>query len=115
MDRDFVIPVVPGNENMLIELSSEFLQVTPVIHGLLKFSDEARGQGVDSDSSMAGGNDEKEMIFRGRGKRGLIDGDLKIDEAAVPGSFSSTVLLMKSSSGRKRYHNTARTAAPTAR
>jgi hypothetical protein len=41
MDRYFIVPIILGDENMLIELSAKGFFIPAVIDALLKFSDES--------------------------------------------------------------------------
>jgi hypothetical protein len=88
MDGDLVVPIILGDQTMLVELFFESLHISSIIDPLLKFSDEARSQRIDPDPSMAQGDDEKQVVFRGGRERGFVDGDFEIEGGPV--SFLET-------------------------
>src|SRR4030043_1041358 len=83
MNRDFIVPIIFGNEDVLIELLAEVPQIPAIIDCLLEFTNEARGKGIDFNASVTQGNDEEEMILWSRGKGGLIDRDFKIYDMPI--------------------------------
>src|SRR4030042_1906374 len=49
MDGEFIVPIILGNEHMLIEMSAKCVDVSAVIHPLLELTGESGCKGIDVD------------------------------------------------------------------
>jgi hypothetical protein len=49
MDGELIVPIILGNEHMLIEMSAKGVDVSAVIHSLLELTGESGRKGIDVD------------------------------------------------------------------
>ena len=86
MDRDLVAPVILGDQEVLMDLSTEGFNLSPVIYPSLELFDESGRKGINENPSMIQCDDKKEMDLR-RGREGHpVKGDFKINVPMAPRS-----------------------------